>query len=69
MPTKGTKPFAVVNVPVSQLAGFEVISVVRFWVIAEESLTSLFQHGGSADPSVLQTASSTLGKVGTGISN
>jgi Nuclease-related domain len=37
-------------------------------VRCRESLTSLFQYGGSADPAVLQTAISTLGKVGTGIS-
>lgn len=37
-------------------------------VRCRQSLTSLFRYGGSADPGVLQTAISTLGKVGTGIS-
>ena len=37
-------------------------------VRCRQSLTSLFQYGGSADAGVLQTAISTLGKVGTGIS-
>ena len=32
----GTNPFAAVNVPVFQLAGFEVISIGRICVIAEE---------------------------------
>ena len=35
MPTKGTNSFAAVNVPVFQLAGFEVIFIGRFCVIAE----------------------------------
>jgi hypothetical protein len=36
MPTKGTKPFAAVNILLFQLAGFEVIFIGRIWVIAED---------------------------------